>query len=249
MTVRMDDRFAESLRSALVGYAESAPSRRRRARRRLVFGTLAGAALVVAAAAAAVAAGVLRLPGEPDVVPLAGSTTFTGAGTQNVELGPTPAGATQIEVRLACLTAGSFLTADGAELRCDASDAGTAVMGWHLPLAPGQHSTTITAGEGERWRLVATYSLVRDTAWGVNADGLTYGVEHERGTPDLIAAVASNGRLGYVYSRDLVLPVPTNLQTGGPTGPGRVIPVYTSDGHTVVGQMVIGGGVPVSAAP
>lgn len=248
MSVRMDDRFADALRSALVDHVDAAPARRRGARRRMALGVATAALLAAVAAAAAAAAGILRLPGQPDVIPLAGSTTITGAGTQTVELGPAPAGATQIEVRLACLTPGSFLTADGAEFVCDASDAGTAVMGWHLPVAPGQHSTVITAGIGERWRLVATYSLVQDTAWGVNADGLTYGVDNSRGTPDLVAALASNGKSGYVYSRNLVMPDPTSLQIGGPTGPGRVITVYTSDGHTVVGQITMGGGGTSTAA-
>ena len=113
-------------------------------------------------------------------------------------------------------------------------------MGWHLAVVAGQHSTVITAGAGERWRLVATYSRVTDTEWGVNADGLTYGVANDRGTPDLVAAIASNGKVGYVYSRDLIEPAPTSLQIGAPTGQVRSIPVYTSDGHTVIGQLGTG---------
>ena len=49
----------------------------------------------------------------------------------------------------------------------------------------------------------------------MNADGLTYGVANERGTPDLVAAIASNGKVGYVYSRDMFPPTPTSLQMGG----------------------------------
>ena len=180
------------------------------------------------------------------MAPLAGSVTVTGEGTQTVELGAPPAGTTELEIRLACLTAGTFLTADGASLVCDASSAGTGEMGWHLAVVPGQHSTVITAGAGERWRLVATYSRVTDTAWGVNADGLTYGVANDRGTPDLVAAIASNGKVGYVYSRDLIEPAPTSLQIGGASEP-RTISVYTSDGHTVIGQLSVGAGA--SAAP
>ena len=168
----------------------------------------------------------MRLPGSPDVVPLAQSITVTGEGTQTVELGAPPAGTTELEIRLTCLTAGTFLTADGASLVCDGSDAGTGEMGWHLAVVAGQHSTVITAGAGERWRLVATYSRVTDTEWGVNADGLTYGVENDRGTPDLVAAFASNGKVGYVYSQDLIEPAPTSLQIGPPTGEARSIPVY-----------------------
>ena len=254
MTIQMDDRYASALREALIDHVQTAPARRRRAARRLALGAAAGLLLVAGAAAgAAAAAGILRLPGTPDVAPLAGSATVTGEGTQTVELGAAPAGTTELEIKLACLTAGTFLTADGASLTCDASDAaaGTGAMGWHLAVVPGQHSTVITAGAGERWRLVATYARVTDTAWGVNADGLTYGVANGRGTPDLVAAVASNGRLGYVYSRDMFPPAPTSLQVGGHSEP-RAIPVYTSDGRTVIGQIRTGvnaSTAPASAAP
>jgi len=251
MTTQMDDRFASALREALIDHVQTAPARRRRAARRLALGVAAGLLLVALAAAGAVAAGIVRLPGTPDVAPLAASVTVTGEGTQTVELGAVPAGTTELEIRLACLTAGTFLTADGASLVCDGSDAGTSEMGWHLAVVAGQHSTVITAGAGERWRLVATYARVTDTAWGVNADGLTFGVENDRGTPDLVAAIASNGRVGYVYSRDLIEPAPTSLQVGGHSEP-RTIPVYTSDGHTVIGQLGTAGNpstAPASTAP
>jgi len=178
---------------------------------------------------------------------VAATVTVTGEGTQTVELGAPPAGTTELEIRLACLTAGTFLTADGASLVCDASTAGTGAMGWHLAVVPGQHTTVITAGAGERWRLVATYVRVTDTSWGVNADGLTYGVANDRGTPDLVAAIATNGKAGYVYSRDLIEPAPSSLQIGAPPGQMRTISVYTSDGHTVIGQLSTG--VRSSTAP
>ena len=247
MSVQMNDRYASALREALIDHVQTAPERRRRAGRRLALGAAAGLLLVVAGAAAAAAAGILRLPGSPAVAPLAPSVTVMGEGTQTVELGVPPADTTELEIRLACLTAGTFLTADGASLVCDASSAGTGAMDWHLAVALGQHTTVITAGAGERWRLVATYVHVTDTEWGVNADGLTYGVANDRGTPDLIAAVASNGKVGYVYSRDLIGPAPTSLQIGPPTGQVRSIPVYTFDGHTVIGQLITG--VRPSAAP
>jgi len=159
-----------------------------------------------------------------------------------VELGAPPTGTTGLEIRLACLTAGTFLTADGASLVCDASTAGTGAMSWHLAVVAGQRSTVITAGAGERWRLVATYSRVTDTKWGVNADGLTYGVANDRGTPDLVAAIASNGKEGHVYSRYLIERAPTSLQIAAPTGRVRSIPIGKSDGHTVIGQLTTGVG-------
>lgn len=66
------------------------------------------------------------------------------------------------------------------------------------------------------------------------------GVANDNGTPDLIAAIATNGKTGYVYARDLVQPAPTTLQLGTPPGETRTIPVYTSDGHTEIGQFLIG---------
>jgi len=246
MTVRMNDRYATALRDALVDYAGSAPARSPRRVRRLAWAAVACLVFLVGAASGAVAAAVL-LPGSPDIAALASSTTAAGEGTQTIELGVAPQGATDVEINLTCLTSGTFLTADGASLVCDAAAAGSGAMAWHLAVAPGMHSTTISAGPGERWRLTATYARVSDTAWGVNADGLTFGVANGRGTPDLVAAIATNGRAGYVYSRDLFVPTPTSLQVGGHSGTGRSVRVYASDGRTVVGELTIG--LPASAAP
>ena len=124
---------------------------------------------------------------------------------------------------------------------CTADDAGNGTMGWQLPVVAGQRTTTIRAGIGQRWRLLATYSHVTKTAWGTNSDGLTYGVMNDSGTPDLLAVIATHGKTGYVYSRDLQAPEPTELQTGRSTCKPRVLPVYTADGHTVIGQFISGG--------
>lgn len=75
----------------------------------------------------------------------------------------------------------------------------------------------------------------------MNERGQTYGVRNDSGTPDLIAAVASNGNEGYVLRTDLA---------GGthPAGPGqaatmrpapRTIPVFKSDGTTKIGEFTI----------
>ncbi len=236
MTVTMDDRFAAALRAELVELVESAPRRERRGRRRLALG--AGAGVLLLGGGVAYATGVLDLPGADVATPLAESVTVTGDGTQTVELGSAPAGTTAIDLTLTCLTAGTFFTADGASLTCD-DDAGQA-MGWQLPVQPDQHSTVIRARDGQRWRLTATYAQVRASAWGVNADGLTYGVANASGTPDLVAAIATNGRTGYVYARELEPPQPTTLQHGTPPGQYREIPVFTSDGHTEIGRFTLG---------
>ncbi len=236
MNVKMDERFATSLRAALVEHVETSSARRRWARRRVTLG--AGLGVLLVGGGVAVAAGVVPLPGADFVTPLASSVTVTGIGTETVDLGTPPAGATVIDIKLSCLTAGTFFTSDGANLVCTESDAGNGAMGWQLPVQAGQHTTVIRAGTGEKWRLVATYAHVTTSAWGVNADGLTYGVAKDGGTPDLLAVIATNGKTGYVYSRDLEVPAPTSLQVGASTSKPTVLPVYASDGHDVIGQFI-----------
>jgi hypothetical protein len=190
--------------------------------------------------AAAAAAGWLSLPGGDVVTTEAPTVTVTRTGTATVELGAVPNGATDVMLKLTCLTAGTFTFQDGASLICSPTDAGTrfGVATYKLALAPGQHSTSITTTDDARWTLSATYVHVAVTEWGKNAEGLTYGVANARGTPDLVAVIATNGRSGYAYNRDLSPPGPTGLQTG--SEPSRTIPVYTSDGHTRIGEFVIG---------
>jgi hypothetical protein len=156
MTVQMDDQFAVHLRAALVEHVEATPARERRTRRHTALG--AGIGILILGGGAAYAAGVLHLPGADVVTPLAASVTVTGEGTETVELGIPPAGTTDIDLALTCLTPGTFLTADGASLQCDRQDAGTAQMGWQLPVQEGQHATVIRAGDGQRWRLTATHT-------------------------------------------------------------------------------------------
>lgn len=56
--------------------------------------------------------------------------------------------------------------------------------------------------------------------------------------------MATNGKSGYAYFTDLNLPLPTSpaeaqTQQEENRGKRRVIPVYTSDGTTVIGQFVM----------
>ena len=122
MTVKMDDRFAAGLRAALVEHVQASPTRRRR-RWRVTL--TAGVVVLVTGGgvAAAAATGVLPLPGSDVSHPLAAPVTATGTGTQTVHLGAPSAGAASIDIKLTCLTAGTFRTADGASMRCDAADA------------------------------------------------------------------------------------------------------------------------------
>lgn len=90
--------------------------------------------------------------------------------------------------------------------------------------------------------------LPAKSVYPMNASGLTYGpnkplVEE----PDLMAVVATNGKVGYCYRKDLEGPGPM------PTSPaeaiasnerslrGHTIPVYESDGVTQIGVFQVGG--------
>jgi hypothetical protein len=245
MNAQMDERFAAALRSALVEHVEAAQKRSRFRRGRWRF-TLAGVvAVAVGGSGVAFATGALPLPGGDVVADLAGSVAVTESGTKTVELGTPPPGATHLDIQLTCLTAGTFTVADGAEMECSAADAasGKGTMFYQLSLRPRSHSTTISAAQGARWRLIATYSSVSTTAWGVNDRGLTYGIANDHGTPDLVAVYATNGRQGYVYAAQLssVEPMPTSPDQAVAENDQseRRLPVYESDGVTRIGTFVI----------
>lgn len=249
MTTQMDETFATALRAGLVDRVNrNGAARRQRRHRRIAGWTFAG--LVVAGGGTAVATTVLIGPPGGDVVSRLGSAaTVTATGTQTVDLGAPPPTANRVELHLTCLTPGRFTFADGASVACSASDVGTpsATSGYSLPLEDGQRTTLIRADAGQRWRLVAGYAHVTTSAWGTNSHGQTYGVANGQGTPDLIAIIATNGKAGYVYATRLA-----QASGGDPTSPEEAvneqahrhdvsIPVYTSDGQTVVGAFVVKG--------
>lgn len=84
-----------------------------------------------------------------------------------------------------------------------------------------------------------------------NARGQTYGVATDvlEDDPDLIKAEATNGRVGYVLSADLLGPAFSSPQEASGYSAavaargGVTIPVYESDGATVVGEFVMSPGL------
>jgi hypothetical protein len=82
-----------------------------------------------------------------------------------------------------------------------------------------------------------------------NAGGQTYGSQLESVSPatdpDLIEAIATNGAVGYVRSKDLNVPLPSTPEAAlaqAQASMPRSIPVYAQDGQTGIGAFVVGAG-------
>ncbi|USQ81449.1 hypothetical protein NF556_07315 [Ornithinimicrobium faecis] len=197
------------------------------------------------------------MPGGTRVTHLSEPITVTKAGTTTVELGEKPTGATGVAMVLDCLSAGEFTYPDGASMICDASDAREesvteedfVVAPYVIDLAEGTDTIEIRAADGARWQVTTAYVSTEVTEWGVNAKGQTYGVQNENGEPDLISAIATNGQTGYASVAEMnaaVGPEPTSPEHALKMQEERAgqtfsVPVYESDGETVIGEFVIGG--------
>ena len=251
-TREMDPLFASALRATLVANVERTPRLRRRWRWRLGFGVFTGCVLV--SGGIAMAAGVFSLPGAPSDTQLGNTVTVTRTGPATIDLGPVPAGATDVSLTLTCLSVGTFYFPDGSNFICSAADMSSPAIDRKamevVPLRPGQRTVSIDTSASASWTLQAVYVHRVITPWGTNANGQTYGVLNENGTPDLVAVIIDQGKVhGYVKESDL------NCASGaGVSSPAQAlawnaasknrnisIPVYESDGTTVVGVFIVGG--------
>lgn len=254
----LDPKYAAALRQVLTervansGAPVSPPARLRRwwhgLTRRTAIGVIASASIALAGTAAYAIA--VTLPGRTVTTPLAAPVTVVRSGVATMELGPRPVGVTSAVVEVSCLTAGRIGWPDGSSSTCSAADAATkgppALS--VLPLAAGQHTLTFTAGPDVRWQVTARYAASSETAWKVNSKGDTYGVSNSHGDPDLIAAIATNGRQGYVYRTTLdnaggpppTSPAEAGARTRANRGRTFTVPVYASDGTTQIGLFLVG---------
>jgi hypothetical protein len=248
-TTPMDEPYAAALRGLLVEQVQGPGSPSRGSSRSRRWLARAGVVLVLAAGGGGIAYATgawTTPPGGNRITDLSSPVTATGTGRQTVDLGTPPRGATAINISFTCLTAGTFTFADGASVQCDSADLrrrSPPVVTYTMPIARGRNGTTITATPHARWRLIATYASVATTAWGVNANGQSYGVQNQRGIPDLIAVMATNHRTGYVYADQLNTSPPKTpseaIAQNNP--PPRTLTVYESDGKTPIGKFVVGG--------
>lgn len=253
MTTReMDPVFASTLREALIANVERTPRLRRRWRWRLGIGVCAGSVFV--GGGVALAAGVFSPPGAPLDTQLGNIIVVTRTGSATIDIGPAPATATNVSLTLTCLSVGTFDFPDGSSMTCSpplSTAAGSGQSTEVVPLQPGQHTVTIDTSNAS-WTLQAMYVNRVTTSWGTNASGQTYGVTNQNGTPDLVAVSIDQGKVqGYVKASDIncasgnyVVHSPAQALAWDAASKNRniSIPVYESDGRTVIGVFVIDGG-------
>ena len=249
-TMEMDPEFAVALRELLVETVQDTARVRRRRWWRLGPGIFAG--LTLMAGGVAVAAGLFSPPGAPTDTSLGAAVSATRSGSATIDLGPRPAGATDVSLTLTCLTPGTFDFPNGSSVSCSAADLSNPTVAPQasevVPLSPGIDTVTIDTSANASWTLRALYVNRVTTPWGINANGQTYGVANQNGTPDLIAVVINQGKTqGYVEASEL------NCASGGdPKSIAQAlawsaqnrnisIPVYKSDGTTIIGSFIIGG--------
>ena len=250
-TVEMDPIFTAALREVLVATVEDAPRVRRQWRWRLGAGTFVGLTLV--AGGVALASGVFSPPGAPIDTPLGGAVTATRTGSATIDIGAPPAGATDLSLTFTCLTAGTFDFPDGSSAICGAADLIRPPIyrtsSEIVPLTPGVDTVTITTSANASWTLQAMYVNQVTTPWGINANGKTYGVQNGNGTPDLIAVVIDQGKTqGYVESSELNCASGSAVESLAQAhkwdqdsqNRNVSVPVYESDGTTVIGTFIVG---------
>ena len=251
---RMNPVFASALRARLV---RTARERRRFGFTKWQLGLSVLASSTVLAGGVAVASTILSQapPGAPQDTLLANVVTVSRTGTSTVILGPAPKGTTSISLTLTCRSPGTFEFPDNAMESCSSQDlaqppprAQRAIE--VIPVSPGQRSLTITATPGASWTLRAAYIKRVITPFSINAKGQSYGQMNASGSPDLVQVLLrKDGHQGYVKANDIDCATGTDLVktpaealawTAESKNRNVSIPIYESDGTTVIGSMNIG---------
>ena len=222
-------------------------SRLQRHQRRVRMLSISIAAVLVAGVSTGAAIVVNAFPGSTTVTPVGGVRSTTHTGTGALELGPVPKGATRVIVTVRCVNPqGSISIKAVPQVKTDPFEVATfyctgggsvdpqgRVHPWHMKDAllpvPGSTSITITADPGTTWTVAGQYATSSMTPWAKNAKGEAYGQCNIDGCPQLIGARATNGKDGFVLT--------TQFETFQGNG---YIPVYESDGTTVIGRFSIG---------
>jgi len=209
--------------------------------------------VTLVAGGVALASGVFSLPGAPVDSALGNVITATRTGTATIDIGAPPATATDVSLALTCHSVGTFYFPNGSSQSCDAADMSRPSIlpraSEVVPLTAGVDTVTITTSPNATWTLQAMYVNQVTTPWGINASGETYGVLNQNGTPDLVAVTINQGSThGYVKESelncagggDVKSPAEAVAWDRGSQNRNVSIPVYESDGVTVVGTFTVG---------
>jgi hypothetical protein len=189
------------------------------------------------------------LPGSTKAIQLSEPIAVMGNGTRTVELGSRPAAATAVNVSVVCLTAGRIVYPDGSSIVCDDPASKSEIADPRsanymlIDLAPEQSSLRLRAKEDVGWKVVANYVRTETSDWGINAKGETFGVQRDGKSPDLIAVYTTDGKQGYAYVKDfdgLAPPADALAQQESSEDRSRLVPVYESDGETIIGEFISG---------
>ena len=176
-----------------------------------------------------------------------------GTGDETLELGARPDAATAVLVEFQCTSPGTFtwepvgFESDGhTALTCRAADfargpqrgAATATF----ELAPGDHQFAISATGDATWTIGLTWVRPRPVEWKTNDRGQTYGRPDLNGDePDLVSLSGSNAEGRSVDGYAVAVDVDAALdQWNADDSYSANIPIYASDGETVVGAILIG---------
>jgi len=243
----LDPQFSAGMREQLIAAAAgTSPLAKRTHRTRLAVG-IASAATAVALLTAGAVVIVAGFPGEHIVSNEGPTVTQSYTGPSAVDIGVPSPGANAVRVTFTCTSAGAFevthpLDSDGAtglSWTCGQGEApvGASVELTAQTLVDGHVDIDVVTAPQTTWTAGVQFITSETTAWGVNAKGETFGVPNENGTPDLQAALASNCEVGYIYFTDMM-----STRAGEESW---TIPVYKSDGETVVGEFWIGSDVPI----
>jgi hypothetical protein len=245
MMTTLDPVFSDAVRDELAAIGTKRSLLQRHQRRVRI-----AAAAVIAVAVAGVTTGaavvVSAYPGSTTVAPLGAAVTVTRTGTSTIDLGANSDNANTVIIDVTCVSrTGSIQVPTTSGFSVDASgtpsidqtttqwDCAQRSATVHIKdgyLAPGGTSITVTADAGTTWTAVARYGSASTQPFAVNAHGQTYGEPNGvYGNPDLQGAQATNGKIGYIYTKAF-----SSFRGCG------YLPVYDSDGTTVIGEFSIG---------
>lgn len=241
MNQTLDPVFAVALRRELTTLAQNKPIR---TRRRLAV--IAASALGAVALGGVTAIAGLRPAGEVATAPLAPPVIVNGIGPATVPVPPAPEGAAYLRLELACFNGTRCNTAGGGvegpengmrKVQRDAlpvTDEVDPINAQKIDRLDPASGVLIDVAVGTHWRLYAVYTAGLNPETAPMDDGRTLGIPGTGVLPDLVPAVGTNGRAGWVEYRLLTFDAhPRFTEDGVWQAP---IPVYDADGTTVIGE-------------